>query len=64
MVPAGLLADAGIVTNRGICRPAPVYSVENPEPLSLSQNGLMGRAVRPQELIKCRVERDTSFSTC
>src|SRR5215510_5879256 len=41
-----LLADAGIVTNRGICTPAPVYSVENPEPLSLSQNGLASSAVR------------------
>jgi hypothetical protein len=44
-VPAGLLADAGILTNRGICTPPPVYSVENPEPLSLSQNGL-GRAFK------------------
>jgi hypothetical protein len=52
-VPAGLLAEAGIVTNRGCWPPAPLYSVENPEPLSLSQNGLVGSAVRPQELIKC-----------
>jgi len=52
-VPAGLFADAGIITNRGTCTPPPVYRVENPEPLSLSQNGLVGSAVRPQELIKC-----------
>jgi hypothetical protein len=52
-IPAGPFFEGGIVTNRGICTPAPVYSVENPEPLSLSQNGLVGSAVRPQELIKC-----------
>src|SRR6266403_3025866 len=37
----------------GTCCPAPVYSVVKPEPLSLSQNGLVGNAVKPHELIKC-----------
>src|SRR5579859_3076683 len=52
-LPDGALGAGGIVTNRRTCWPAPEYSVVKPEPLSLSQNGLVGRAVSPHELIKC-----------
>jgi hypothetical protein len=35
-VPAGLPGAGGIDTNSAICAPVPVYSVENPVPLSLT----------------------------
>src|SRR5579859_4565620 len=52
-LPDPLFGDGGMLTNSGICCPAPVYSVENPEPLSLNQNGVAASAVNPHELIKC-----------
>src|SRR6266404_2002750 len=52
-VPAGWPGAGGTVTNSGICVPVPVYRVENPVPLSLVHQGLVGSATRPQALTRC-----------
>src|SRR5258708_9223137 len=38
----------GISTSRGTLAPPPVYGVDQPEPLSLIQNGLVGVWLNPQ----------------
>src|ERR1700688_1026107 len=52
-VPAGLEGAGGTATTRGTCAPAAVYSVENPVPLSLTQNGEVASETRPHPLTRC-----------
>src|SRR5258706_9661343 len=47
-VPPALPPGAGMVTFRAIGPPLPLYSVERPDALSATQNGLVGEATMPQ----------------
>src|SRR5262245_15650906 len=50
VVPAGLPAGGGIFTSSPSLAPVPSYSVEKPVPLSLTHQGLVALAARPQGL--------------